>query len=334
MIPHPTQPAWSGPSAGISQTILIKFMECPFRFYLYYWCGLKEKEPPHENLVWGSILHNGLEHLIRGDSIHEAITKMYTYYQEVYPNEPDVTIFTCFEMLKLYNKYELHPYNSWERAKLMTEYEFEQPHSTGTYNVLLRGKMDVTDTIRLCDHKCKGSIYPDEASKELGTDIQMNLYSEVFDTLIWKYDLIRIPINPYFPERRGGESAAAYADRLFNKEYNSKKFFPISSFKPQWLNCVPFYQPTNKRKEFFKKTINPWIDKLCRYWDYLQSPGFDPNNLDCYNEIFYVNSARVFDPSRTDKFKPNFHGILTDQIDYDDLVPVDGFYTELSKCEG
>ncbi len=331
MIPKPDKPFWSGPyEGGITQSLLIRFCECPFRFYLYAYCGLKEAEESQENLIWGDTFHKGLEHLIRGDSLHDSMCAMYAYFMAEYPTAPSTYIYTCFQMLKLY---PLDVYITWDKPNIITEKHLHKElHLPGIERpVIARGKVDVTDSVRLCDHKCKGTIYPMETLLELNTDLQMNLYGYILGTEQWQYDLIRIPESKYSgaPDRRGGETPEAYANRLFTSYNYPDKGYPINNYRFQWISQLPYTQPKHKMEEYYSKTIAPLVRRVCRWWDKVNEPNFDPNSPEYYDEIFYQMPARMFDPSRTDKFKPHFHGILTEQQTYEDLLPVKSFYAEL-----
>lgn len=365
IIPYPSKPVWDGPypttdpklnlRRGVTQSLLIRFMECPFRFFLYAFCGFQEPKPPHENLVWGSMMHKGLEHLIRGDSLAQSIQAIYDYYQQEHPTSPEENLYTCYEMLKLY---PLDKFKHWNNP--ITEYKLVLPITvtqdplrlslpdplgspdllTGPQQdvliqrepreVLIRGMADVTDFTRLCDHKCKGRIYPQETAEELGEDFQMNIYTYALKTYEWQYDLIQCPLGAYrAPEKRGLETAQAYANRIFHEHTDSAWNWPVSRHLYNWICCIPYHTTPERNEYYYQTTIQPWINRLCDWWDLVTSPSFDPNDPACYNTIFYRNPARVFDPSRTDKFKPHFHGILTDTDTFDSLIKVKSFYPEL-----
>lgn len=325
-IPHPSSPHWAGPiEGGITQSHLIKFLECPFAAYLYFYCGLRDPTPPHENLPWGSIMHKGLEHLIRGDDLHTSMQAMYDYYTTQYIHMPDEVIYTCFEMLKLF------PVENFSQfPDPITEHKI---HTTVTTprEVTVRGMADVyVPGTFLCDHKCKGRIYPAECAEELCDDFQMNFYSYILRTPNWRYDLIQCPLVAYgLPNKRPGVSAEAYAHHIFHTYDNSRFFWPIAKFKPMWICSIPHYQPLETVDAYFTKTISPAIERMCQWWDYITSPNFDPNNPECYNQIFYKNSVRVFDASKTDKYKGNFHGVKIGTMDYSELQSVSSYYPEL-----
>ena len=328
MIPHPDTPVWNGPyKGGITQSHLLRFMECPFRAYLYFICGLKETTAPHENLIWGSTIHKGLEHLIRGDSLADSQTYMYGYIQKEYPAEPLETFYTCYEMLKLYNTHVLPGFKDWNNP--LTEHRLDTTIHLPR-EVRVRGMVDVTDFFKLCDHKAKGSIYPTETAEELGQDLQMNLYAYVLGVEHWQYDLIQCPLKAYrCPAKKPGETSDSYADRLFYRHDDYKWKFPISQFASSWICPIPYFQPKEENHKYFNETIKPLMNRFCDWWDYVTSPDFNPNAPECYNHLFYRMPARVFDPSRTDKFKPHYHSILIGTDTVDSLVPVTNFYPEL-----
>ena len=65
-LPKPDKPAWAGPLVGgLTQSIINRYLDCPFRFYLYAVLGLEDPAPDKANLMWGSICHYGLEQIIK-----------------------------------------------------------------------------------------------------------------------------------------------------------------------------------------------------------------------------------------------------------------------------
>jgi len=299
-------------------------MECPFRAYLYFYCGLKDPGAPHENLVWGSVMHKGLEHLIRGDSLHDSMTAMYNYYNEEYGRHPEEIIYTCFEMLKLYPVPAL--------SAPLTEHKLHASITLpSSREIVVRGMADVViPGSFLCDHKCKGRIYPAETAQELADDHQMNLYSYILRTPQWQYDLIQCPLVAYgCPTRRPGQSAEAFAHHIFHTYENFKYFWPISKFRGTWLCCIPHYQPLLAIDMYWRRTLSPLMERFCDWWDYITSPSFNPNDPTCYNSLFYQSPGRVFDPAKTDKYAGNFHGVINGLMDYSELLHVPSYYAEL-----
>ena len=51
-----TTPLWKGPVIdGITQSMIGKFIQCPYRFYLYAILGKVDNKPLPDNLIWGDV---------------------------------------------------------------------------------------------------------------------------------------------------------------------------------------------------------------------------------------------------------------------------------------
>lgn len=333
MIPKPDTPAWKGPLyGGVTQSLLTRFLECPFRFYLYAICGLVETKPDNENLIWGDVFHKGLEHYVKGDSLQISIDFMHKYLNERYPKAPPTFKYTTANMLKVY---PIKNFASW--GEIDTEVEFRQEHIIRGRLTSLRGKIDLLNKHRtkIGDHKGKGRNAQSETSirRDIRTDLQMNLYAWSQGCISdWLYDVIKIPEQHYrAPARRAGESAEAWADRVFNTHKDYSYGFPIKTCPGVWINQIPHYQPESDIRLYMELTIFPIIEALWTWWDYVTSSDFDPNNPLCYNHIFYRKPVRLFDPSRTKMFECNYYSYLIGESSIEDLTPVKSFYAELSE---
>ena len=327
-----TKPVWAGPNAGgITQSLMTRFLECPFRFYLYAILGLEENEPHHPNLIWGDIFHKGLEHLIpKGGTYEAAKAAMIEYGNTEYPRMPSTFIHTTFEMLKLYNKAFLTSFGVLD--DMVTEQKFSTPDVVGGYKVVYRGKADGHN--KSCrygvEHKCKGKIDPLQSRAESPIDQQILLYSHCLDIRHWTYDIIRIPEAQFMvPQRRPGEPAASYAHRLFNSQTGQE--YPISKHSYAWLNQFHFDVEKNQIDAFLEMTWRPLVLRLCRWWDHVTSPGFSLVDKQCYNDIFYITPIRHFDPSNTERYKCKYWHLLTGESELESLVPVTSFYSELEE---
>ena len=332
MIPKPSKPHWSGPFVGgITQSLITRFLECPFRFYLYAYCGFREPEPQQQQLIWGSVMHIGLEHLIRGHTLTESNDMMRHEFHTNYLDAPPSFIHSTCRMLGVYKKTVL------PKLQLPAETEIEIneliPIPGVDQLVRFRGKRDVLNN-RLGDHKCKGRIYAQETLTEISTDLQMNLYDYFSQKEYWFYDLIQIPEFAYrVPDRLASQSPQKWVDYIFDTHSNTMNGFPITQFPHQHCVHLTHFQPIQETLDYFDKTIIPIVKRIIRWWDHVNDPSFDPNKASCYNDVFYISPLRLFDPSRTDKFKPHFHGLFTGQYGYEALTASAEFYAELSHDE-
>lgn len=363
-IPRVESPCWDGPiQGGVTQSILNRFSECPFRFYLWAVLGLKDPEPIDERLIWGDTLHVGLEHLIKGHSLEESIKIMVKYLYETYPSAPGTFEFTTANMLSIYPVDNL---KSW--GKINTEVDLKMDYSFLTKErikpehvaavhkklglvsdvdliherltkVHLRGKADMVseDGKFLGDHKGKGRSAPDPAKtkKELKYDIQMNLYAHILGGIEhWLYDIIKIPEDQYrTPPKRVSETNKEWADRIFYSHRDITNGFPIAKVKQVWFNQTPIFHPKQENQQFMDYTINPMILKMIDYWEIVSSPNFDPNDPTMYGPLFFRGPIRFFDPSRTFKFECSFYKYLTGDRELEDLVKIENFYPELEDAE-
>ncbi len=394
MIPRPEKPAWKGPFVdGITQSIMQRFIRCPFQFYLYAYCGLEDPKPPSPNLAWGDTLHKGLEHLVQGDTLEYSLKQMDEYRSKNYPRAPNTFKFTTEAMLKLYQEKAIPVFEPW--GKLNTEvhidsmreflsYRFASMHAirhalfantpvtseclpvylthslTSSSNsnsppltlsersayiyphvesVRIKGKADIVTADLtlplkvLGDHKAKGKNASDAETtkKELGEDMQMNLYAFMFDSIEnWIYDLILMPEDqPRTPPQRAGETAAEWTDRIFNTHKDVMNGFPIRTCYGKWLNQVPFFQSKEENLRYVEQTIVPIIYQMIDWWHVVTSPDFDPNETCWYNSVFYRAPIRTFNPAHTFKYECSYHAVLIGKADYDSLVPVKSFFSEL-----
>ena len=330
---HLDKVIWEGPlHGGITQSLMSRFLECPFRFYLYAILGLEENEPHHPNLVWGDIFHKGLEHYIpKGGTLEVAKEHMIEYGNKEYPRMPSTFIHTTLQMLKLYKKDYLETNGILDDMK--TEQKFCVPDKVAGYEVTYRGKADGHNAP--CrwgvEHKCKGKIDPVQSRAESPIDQQILLYSHCLDIRHWTYDIIRIPEAQYMvPPRRPGEPGESYAHRLFNSHQGME--YPISRHPYAWINQFHFDVEKEQIDAFMKYTWHPLVIRLCKWWDHVTSPDFSILDPNCYNDIFYITPIRHFDPSNTERYKCKYWNLLTGESELETLVPVTSFYSELEEA--
>jgi len=330
--------AWKGPlRGGITQSLLTRFLECPYRFYLYAGLGLEEPVEPEPNLIWGDICHKGLELLIekkweRTEFTPEDWEEIYGGVEEHiksdWPGAPITFLPSIKQMLTLYNDEYKQTY-----GEFVTENKFQVEHTTPNGNLVsLRGKADGWNQEHkvLVEHKCKGKIDIQQTMRETPTDLQVNVYSYVLGTRTIIYDLIRIPDTQWsLPPKRQYENPVSYIKSLYDKrEWGD---YPIFTKKHKWIQQMIIELNDEAVQQVMDETINPLIDKLCVYWDYVNQPNFDHDDPKFYNHIFYKTPIRHFDPSRTQSYKCSYWNLLTDSIGIEDLVPVKSFYAELDE---
>lgn len=328
-----TAPAWIGPYVGgNTQSLVTRFLECPFRFYLYAILGIEENEELHPNLIWGDILHKGLEHYLHPNCTHQtAVDHMKAYAAEKYPRAPSTYDHSTSQMLKLYNRSFVESNGLVDH--LETEKEFVIEDVVNGETVVYRGKADVYN--KPCrfggEHKCKGKIDPPQSRAESPVDTQVLLYSHALNIRHWVYDIIRIPEAQFMvPPKRTGETAQIYIQRLFHSQVGQE--YPISRHPYAWLNQFSFDVTKPQIDTFLEYTWRPLTRKMIAWWNHVTHPSFSLLDPNCYNENFYITPIRHFDPSNTERFKCKYWSLLTGNTEVDSLVPVTGFYNELETA--
>ena len=201
--------------------------------------------------------------------------------------------------------------------------------------VTLRGKVDALshDRHTLVEHKCKGKIDQVQTSKEVPVDHQVLLYCYITTARTVVYDLIMIPEAQWMlPARRPSQTNDNWAEQLFTSTSGEK--FPIAQKKHHWVQQIgPLEINESQIYEFRAFTLDPIIERMYKWFEHVSQPDFDHTNPKFYNEHFYRVPVRHFDPGKTEIFKCDYFDYLTGSGDLDDLVPVKGFYQELSTEE-
>lgn len=344
---HPPKPAWPGPiDGGFTQSFISRGIVCPFQLYLYAYCGLEEADKPHPNLIWGDVLHKGLEMRIRGRSLDDSIKEMYCYQLKHYPTAPSTYQYSTRNMLALYPIHTLEEFGDIEtEVDIMDTLEIPQsppypipPNTTiPTRPVIRRGKVDMVASNRsmIGDHKGKGKYAASPASirAEINQDMQMNYYANAMGNIeTWLYDVIIIPeALPRTPSRKVSETPEQWADRIFHTHSDMANGFPVKKNPGVWFNQVKHFQPAEDIELYMNVTIKPLIQKLCEWWDYVTDPNFDPNNPAHYNRIFYRTPVRNFNPTSTYSYNCKYHDYLIGKESFENLVPVKSFYPELEE---
>lgn len=324
---------WKGPAIdGITQSMIQKFCECPFRFYLYAIKGLVDPGELPDNLTWGDSFHKGLELYVRSKDLNESIIGMLEYADNKYPNHSPTWSVSLPRMLRRYKLTTLS--DTWE-----TEVTFEKHYTTKANQlVLLRGKMDgvcYNHSVygkAMLEHKCKGRIDPILLADEIKQDLQCNFYMYQHELEWVHYDLILIPeAQKYAPKRNYNESVEEWMERLFTGPCGNYQIFPIHQYQHYWLHQSAYCIPRDTQQSYWETTIDPLLQRMCRFWEHVNQPDFDPLNQAFYNEFFYKMPVRMFNGSFTEKFKCSYHGFLTGTHDLDDLVSIPSLFSELEE---
>jgi hypothetical protein len=329
---------WPGPiKGGVTQSLISKFLECPYCFYLYAGLGLEEPGEIEPNLMWGDTAHVGLEHIIRKN--HCIIDFTAGDWEEIddiveqhlhtnYPKAPDTFLHSIQHMLRLYDDSFKEEYGPFE-----TEQNIEQDYTTGLgRKCTLRGKKDAInhDNTVLGEHKFKGRVEPAQIKPELYRDLQLGIYCHASGATKVIYDVIKIPDTQWgLPYRRGRQRPHSYVKELYYEKQGQQT--PIANKRHLWLFQEHIPMPTEAVQEILQFTVDPIIERIWKWYEHVSQPDFDPDNPKFYNEVFYRTPVRHFDPATTQTYKPSYYNYRTGVYDLEDLTKVKSYYPELEE---
>lgn len=199
-LPDPTKPLWdgpcaTGPSGGITQSMLQRFLSCRERFRLRYIEGLAPTEAWRSTFGYGNMWHVCEEALALANDTHEspgAAAERWTARLTVHTRdqmhkhplqreEIDKWYKVCCVQFPEYVKYwAAHP-DVTERTPLMQEQVFDVPYRLPSgRTVRIRGKFDSVDLIDggiwLQENKTKSNIDPIKLERQLKFDLQTMTY--------------------------------------------------------------------------------------------------------------------------------------------------------------
>jgi hypothetical protein len=331
---------WKGPlKDGVTQSLLNRFLECPFSAYLYLILGIEDNSDEKTNLIYGDCGHKGLELLIptrtdekpTGD-FKNACVGMLERLANLYPHAPSSFRFSLPKMLRLYS---LKPFEGdW-----VTEEVIDEVITVNNTQIRVRGKKDgichnhpMYGSV-LAEHKFKGYTDDEQLREEIKQDLQCNFYMRATGVEWVFYDLIKIPdTQKYGPTPQFAEATEDYIHRIYHGpvgSYNGQ--YPIYNNKHNWISQKPYYISTEEQEQYWAETISPNIKRLCMWYDWVTQTGFDHENPKFFNELFYKMPIRHFSGRKTEKFKCPYHGYLTGQMNLSDYDEVESYYSELEE---
>jgi hypothetical protein len=324
---------WKGPYIdGVTQSMIGKFVQCPYRFYLYAILGLAEDKPLNENLIWGDCYHKGLETLIKTKNLQQAMADTLLYRQDKYPQAPSTYDVSLTRMLL---RFSLNTYGGEWETEVTFRHSYKLPSGR---TIVIRGKKDAIKyqdeerTKILGEHKCKGFVDPVKTAREISQDRQVNLYCYLHDIEWVNYDLILIPESvKYKPARNFNETPQGYMERLFTGPCGNYGMFPINTNASQWVHHATYFLPREDQERYWSETLIPDMERMCEWWEYVTQPNFDHTDPKFFNHIFYKVPVRQFDPSLTNSFECDYYPYLLGEIDISELKPIPSLFQELEE---
>lgn len=365
---------WKGPlNGGITQSLIQKYLTNPYTFVLYYGLGLEEPEEYNQNLLWGNVMHKGLEiGLASPKPIKEQIDTLRPELIEESKKWPYInttTVPSVLEMLKLYNdsykqKFLLPGKEESNFSEVVdyienvvetptkfivkdsnyacvTERQFKIPHTTSGGNTIsLMGKVDglawdySSDTPVLTLIEHKCKGSYDKVL--FRAEISYDLQLNIYCKANEVYKVVYD--NILIPETQWNCPPRDMMERhefYIQRLYHRQNYgsYPVAKKPFLWLDQLSYTMDKNSIDNYFQETVDPICDQICELYDYCSQPSFDPLNRLCFNKTFFKRPLRLFDPAKTDKFKTSYWNFLAGQLPFEGLKPTQELFKEL-KGEG
>ena len=322
---------WKGPREdGITQSMLNKFHQCPYCFYLYAILGLEDAKPLDQNLIWGDSYHVGLEYLIKTRDFPLAVKMCLHHLTKEYPQAPPSFKYSIPKMLRLYST--KHHEGDWD-TEILIDKVVDGIRWRGKMDAITRNHPDYGSC--LGEHKCKGYVDAPKTWGELKDNLQLNIYMYLNDIEDVVYDLIKIPdVQKYAPAQSKGDTVEEHTEKLYSgpiSSYGGR--YPIRSHQNQWIYQKHSYIPREHQEKYWAQTVRPWAARIEQWYDHVTRIGFDPDSPKWFNEVFYRNPVRHFDGRKTVSFECDYYQYLIGEQDLHELRPIKGYFNELQEEE-
>lgn len=307
-------PAWSGPCvAGVTQSLLSRFLCCRERFRIRVIEGWKPEDEFNVRLEYGNMWHVCEEHSIvsRGNTLWQ--TALTDYAKELcakYPLQQEQVQHwynVCRLQFVAYLDYWKTHADQDQRVPLMQEREFRVPYRLRNgRTVYLLGKWDSVDLIRkgsnqgiwLHENKTKGDIEADMAQR-LTFDLQTMFYL----TALHKYNHDEGPLSKdcdkpgcgvvrgvrYNVVRRplaGGKGSIRQKKNQSSEEFYAELTSLIKSATGEEWGAASddhyyfmrwnAYVDRQDVQNFTETFLEPVLTQLVDWYDWITGPGANP----------------------------------------------------------
>lgn len=272
-------PVWKGPEQdGITFSQLSRFLCCRERFRLLVVEGLKPKPKFNASIEYGSLWHCGEEALAANKGWKDAGLNYARNLSTKYPfdrEEIDHWLQKFYMQFPAYIEYWQEHEDVKERIPLLQEQVFDIPYKLPSgRTVRLRGKWDSVDLIGkgkdagiyLQENKTKSQIDNQKITRQLTNDLQSMIY---VIALQWH---LQNPLFGYKEKLKGvrynviRRSAHKTAESMYKKMSED-----IADGRGgEWFSRWNVEISENDIEEFKKRTLNPILEQLCDWWDWIK----------------------------------------------------------------
>lgn len=303
----PREPLWKGPyKDGITNSLLCKFIVCRERFRLATIEGLREIDAFDHAIQYGQFWHEIKEAHRTGRDWKKALTQYKINLLGEYPastQEIEKWAYICAGQFMVWLK-QPSPPQRIRSVQICTEDSFRVPYKLPSGRVIyLRGKYDsislTGNSLYIEDDKSKGKVDVNGITDTLFGNLQMGLYHVAARQSLVKIDdgyhitgldkrgSVALPKSATRPSFTGIKYhivrrplADQYCIRQKVKETN-KQFYDrviqTVAADPNYFFLTINASMTAKQTRIFQqKMLDPWLEALCDWWEYMESVSFDP----------------------------------------------------------
>jgi hypothetical protein len=301
------EPLWKGPEVeGVTFSLLSRFLCCRERFRVVVVQGLKPDGGFNHRIEYGQMWHVCEEFTQQGQAWEGALAAYCRNLTQTYRDQQEQVNHwyrVCMAQFSVYLDYWRDDPDTQTRQVLLPEYVFDVPYYLPSRReVRLRGKFDSVDLIGkgrekglyLQENKTKGDVNVLQIQRQLKFDLQTMLYAVALSEHIkrgvgglhdtpWngqplkgvRYNVVKRPLSGgkgtivrHKPSKSNpaGESADEFYGRLQGIITETP-----GEFFWRWKSDI-----TPADVERFKvRCLNPLLEQLCDWWDWITQPGDD-----------------------------------------------------------
>lgn len=343
---------WKGPyEDGITQSLLSKFLVCRERFRLLTIEGIKEIEQFDAGMEYGTLFHLAIEAYY---SKHPWRPILKDYTQTLHTTYPldaediDKWYALCNIQFPLYLDYIARKELSIPvpRRNIFQELEFNilYPLPTGR-QIRLRGKLDSVftrgDSIKIEEHKTKSYIDEQRIAETLHFNFQTLFYHTALRTMIQQgtliiprkmhvigtqYNVIRRPLSSKYPIR---QKKSETLEQFYDREGSNIKAKPQEYFSTMNATIT-----TDTVHTFQQQCLNPLLETLCDWWDYMLQcngqpfgPDMDYVSPEYHDPVHYRTPWGIFN-SMFGGFEGPYYDYLS-KGHHGSIVTINSLFREL-----
>lgn len=321
-------PLWLGPMnssslGGVSQSMLVDFLNCRERFRLKNIEGLRTSDKFNAPSGFGNLWHVAEEHHSANEPWDEYLKVEAIRYCQKYPlqqEEINKWYNVCKTLFPIYVNYWSKDKEQQTKTPIFQEQVFHVPYELPSGRVVyLRGKFDAVDLIGkgksghifLQENKTKSEIDEEKIRRNLKFDLQTLLYlialsqmptgivcggSPTFKPAGVRYNVIRRPLAGGKGSIRPHQATKTKAAETDAEFYERLKGVILEDVGSYFLRVkVEVYQSDIDR--FKKMCLNPLLEQLCDWYGWVTT-GNDPwlDEESGTNKIHFMSPFGLYNP--------------------------------------